>query len=531
MYFEGGRKSNKMPTITGISRHQISFSSLEDYITKDNEVRFIDAFVDKLDIKQLGIQTLVQDEKKKSGRPSFEDSLFLKLYLYAYLNGLRSSRRLEKETQRNIELQWLLKGLCPNYHSIADFRKINASALQNLFKLFVFFLKEAGLIGGSVIAVDGTKIRGSNSKKNNYNTKKIERHLAYIEEKTKQYLAQLDAADKEEDHAQSIAVADVEDKLAKLKTHKIKYEQLAQQLEESKEPQVSTTDPDARALLVRGVVVEVGYNVQAAVDAEHSLVVATHTINRNDKNALYNISKEAKENISTEALTVIADKGYHTGKELQACQAADIDTIVARQEIVNSNDKGTQSEYLIQHFKYNKETDTYTCPQGETLHTTGKWHNKKRSEDISYQFKKYRTTACNTCPVKHLCTGRHDGRRELERSEYAEAVERNKHNYDTHPQLYRRRQEINEHIFGTIKRQWNLYYTNLRGLEKVNGELALIMTVYNMKRTKNILGFDKLMEILKNWTPKYPGGTVFYKNRLYISPFKPFRFLQQNIAA
>ncbi len=277
--------------------------------------------------------------------------------------------------------------------------------------------------------------------------------------------------------------------------------------------------------------VEVGYNVQAAVDAAHSLVVATHTINRNDKNALYDISNEAKENISAEALTVIADKGYHTGKELQACQQAGIDTLVARQEIVNSNQGGTQPEYMIQHFKYKKESDTYTCPQGETLSTTGKWHNKKRSEDISCQFKKYRTTACNTCPIKHLCTGRHDGRREIERSEYAEAVERNKYNYESNPQLYRRRQEINEHIFGTIKRQWNLYYTNLRGLEKVNGELALIMTVYNMKRSKNILGFAKLMEILKNWTPKYPGGACFSKKRLQISHFKPLYFLRQNIAA
>lgn len=520
-----------MPIIIGIHREQISFSSLESQISKDNEVRFIDAFVDKLDLKQIGIQSLVQNEKKKAGRASFEDSLFLKLYLYAYLNGLRSSRRLEKETQRNIELQWLLKGLCPNYHSISDFRKINASALQNLFKLFVMFLKEAGLIGGSVIAVDGTKIRGNNSKKNNYNAKKIERHLAYIEEKTKQYLHQLDEVDKEEDDAQSIAVKYVADKLERLKTHKIKYEQLSKHLEESKDPQVSTTDPDARALLVRGVVVEVGYNVQAAVDAEHSLVVATHTINRNDKNALYDISSEAKENIAVEKLTVIADKGYHTGKELQACQNVGIETLVARQEIVNSNEKGTQPDYLIQHFKYNKEDDIYTCPQGEALHTTGKWHIKKRSEDISYQFKKYRTTACNTCLVKHLCTGRHDGRREIERSEYAEAVERNKGNYESNPQLYRRRQEINEHIFGTIKRQWNLYYTNLRGLEKVNGELALIMTVYNIKRTKNILGFDKLMEILKNWSPKYPGGTFSTQIRLEISPFKPLYYFQQNMAA
>lgn len=519
-----------MPIINGFDRSQITFSSLEDSIAADNEVRFIDAFVDKLDLKQLGVQSLTQTEKQKAGRASFSEALFLKLYLYGYLNGLRSSRRLEREAVRNIEMQWLLQGLRPNYHSIADFRKINAAALKNLFKLFVLFLKDAGLVGGKIMAVDGTKIRGNNSKKNNYNPKKIERHLSYIEEKTNQYLQQLEATDQEENQA-TIAIEQVKAKLEKLKTHKIKYEQIQQALETSDEPQVSTTDPDARALLVRGVVVEVGYNVQAAVDAQHSLVIGTHTINRNDKNALFTISLEAKENIEQEEITVLADKGYHTAKELQACQDAGIGTIVARQELVNSNEKGTQPEYMVQHFIYNKETDTYTCPAGQTLHTTGKLHSKKRDRDISYSFKKYRTSACNTCPVKHLCTGRHDGRREIERSEYAEAVEKNKANYEANGQLYRKRQEINEHIFGTIKRQWNLYYTNLRGLEKVNGELALIMTVYNMKRARNILGYELLMENLQNWTPKYPGGLCAAEKRLRRLQFKPRYFLLCNLAA
>ena len=520
-----------MPTILGLDRFQITFSTLEDAISADNEVRFIDAFVEKLDLKKLEIKSLCQTEKQKAGRASFEDALFLKLYLYGYLNGIRSSRRLEKEAIRNVELQWLLKGLQPNYHSIADFRKINPNALKNLFKLFVLFLKDAGLIGGQLMAVDGTKIRGNNSKKNNYNAKKIERHLAYIETKTEEYLQLLETADQDENTASGIQITEVAAKLERLKEHKIKYENLKQQIEESGEPQISTTDPDARALLVRGVVVEVGYNVQAAVDAEHSLVIGTHTINRNDKNALYDISKEAKENVEEETITVLADKGYHTGKELQACQKENIDTIVARQEIVNSNEKGTQPEYMVQHFVYDKNTDTYQCPQGQTLSTTGKLHNKKRDKDVSYLFKKYRTSACNTCPVKHLCTGRHDGRREIERSEYAEAVERNKANYEANKALYRKRQEINEHIFGTIKRQWNLHYTNLRGLEKVNGELALIMTVYNMKRSKNILGFEKLMEFLQNWTPKYPGGTCFAQNRVHLSLIKPLYFLQKKIAA
>lgn len=351
-----------MPIINGLDRHQLTFSSLEATIATDNDVRFIDAFVDKLDLQQLGVRSLTSSDKKKEGRSSFSDSLFLKLYLYAYLNGIRSSRKLEREAIRNIELQWLLQGLHPNYHSIADFRKINAKALQNLFKLFVSFLKDAGLVGGKVIAVDGTKIRGNNSKKNNYNPKKIQRHLDYIAQKSKALLEEFEQTDACEDEA--ISLGDVQEKLARLQQHKIKYEVLQDQLAQSQEPQVSTTDPDARALLVRGVVVEVGYNVQAAVDQEHKLVVATHTINRNDKNALYAISKEAKDNIEAKELTVLADKGYHTGKELQACQEAAIDTIVARQELVNSNAKGTQPDYMVQHFVYDEASDTYTCPAG-----------------------------------------------------------------------------------------------------------------------------------------------------------------------
>ena len=518
-----------MPIINGLDRHQLTFSSLEATIATDNDVRFIDAFVDKLDLQQLGVRSLTSSDKKKEGRSSFSDALFLKLYLYAYLNGIRSSRKLEREAIRNIELQWLLQGLHPNYHSIADFRKINAKALQNLFKLFVSFLKDAGLVGGKVIAVDGTKIRGNNSKKNNYNPKKIQRHLDYIAQKSKALLEEFEQTDACEDEA--ISLGNVQEKLARLQQHKIKYEVLQDQLAQSQEPQVSTTDPDARALLVRGVVVEVGYNVQAAVDQEHKLVVATHTINRNDKNALYAISKEAKDNIEAKELTVLADKGYHTGKELKACQEAGIDTIVAQQEVVNSNDKGTKPAYMVQHFVYDEMSDTYTCPAGQTLRTTGKLHCKKRSEDISYQFKKYRTGACQSCAVQHLCTGRRDGRREIERSEYAAYVEKNKENYESNPALYRQRQEINEHIFGTLKRQWNLYYTNLRGLKKVNGEVALIMLVYNMKRVRNILGFDNLMEKLHQWTPKYPGGTIFIQKRHHVLRYKPFIFREEKICA
>jgi hypothetical protein len=298
----------------------------------------------------------------------------MKLYLYGYLNGIRSSRKLARECMRNIEVQWLPGKLSPNYHSIADFRKDNPRPLRHMFKLFVQFLKEAELIGGKHIAIDGTKVRASNSKRNNCNPRKIERHLKYIEEQTEQYLQQLEQNDKEEQASELIT--DVKQKSERLKTQKIKYEALRDTLEASGEPQLSTTDPDARALLVQGQVVEVCYNVQTAVDDKHKLIVATHSINRNDRNALTNIALEAKQNLNEQHITVISDKGYPNGRVLQQCKEQNISTIVAQQVIVNSNNKGTTPEYLVTQFIYNQADDTYTCPQGKILRTQGTWHRK-----------------------------------------------------------------------------------------------------------------------------------------------------------
>lgn len=414
--------SLNMPIITSKNRTQIEFKSLEDFIEKDNTVRFIDAFVEKLELDKL---SFITKTVKVEGRPSYTNELFLKVYFYGYLNGIRSSRKLAKECVRNIEMQRLCNGLTPNYHSIADFRKVNSTALRNTFKLFVSFLKSADLVSCQTIAIDGTKARAHNSKKNNYNQKKIDRHFAYIEEKTNQYLKELDEADKYE---QSEKIKNIEEKLEKIKTQRIKYDTIQEQLNHSNEPQISTTDADARALLIHGQVVEVSYNTQAAVDDKYKLVVATQTINRNDRNALSNISIEAQQNLNKKELTLLADKGYNNAKEIQTCQNQGLTTIVAQQEIVNSNDKGTTKEYLVTNFIYNKETDTYICPQNQTLTTTGTWHVKKR-DNGSHQFKKYRTTVCKTCPVKSLCTAKADGRREIERSEFAEATELNTKNY------------------------------------------------------------------------------------------------------
>ena len=514
-----------MDFITPQNRHQITFSSLEDKITADNPVRFLEAFVEHLELDKLNF---IVPTLKTEGRPRYAAKLYLKIYLYGYLNGLRSSRKLERECVRNIELQWLCGSLVPNYHSIADFRKENSVALQSTFKLFVLFLKDAALVSGDVVAIDGTKIRAHNSKKNNYSQKKIDRHFAYIEEKTKEYLDQLDQNDKNED---PVVINDIAKKIAHLQQNKIKYTLLEKGLAASGEPQISTTDKDARALLVQGQVVEVCYNVQTAVDKKHKLIVATHTINRNDRNALSAIAIEAKANLGVDTLLTINDKGYHNGKEIQTCKDNNITTIVAQQEIVNTNTKGTTPEYLVTQFKYDKQTDTYQCPEGQILKTTGTWHKKTRDNKNSHLFKKYRTPACKTCPVKHLCTGKEKGGREIDRSEFAEAVEENAQRYKNNKALYRERQEINEHIFGTIKRKWGYYYTNLKGLEKVNGEMAMIMLIYNIKRCMNILGISDLINKLKKWQPNYEGIVQFILKHTHFKPFYRMIIMRKEITS
>lgn len=502
-----------MQHIQGISRYQLQMSSLEDKITADNPVRFIEAFVNHIDPLKIGFQPKIL---KTEGRPNFRIEIFLKLYLYGYLNGVRSSRRLEKECFRNIEVQWLLEDIRPNYHSISDFRKDNPKALKQLFKLFVSFLKDAELIAGETIAIDGTKSRAHNSKKANYNQKKIDKHKAYIDAKSQEYLDQLEQNDIQEN---PVAIKNIQQKIERLKQNKIKYELLEEELKNSGEPQISTTDADARALLVQGQVVEVSYNIQAAVDSKHNLVVATHTINRNDKNALAAIALEVKENLALETFTVLVDKGYHNGRELHTCQQNNITTIVAVPEQGKSNENGTQPGYFVSNFTYNKEENTYTCPQGQILTTTGRWHKKTgRTEESGYMFQKYRTAACKTCLVKDQCTSRKGGR-EIDRSQYATAVEENHQRYKENAQLYRKRQEINEHIFGTIKRKWGYNYTDLIGLEKVNGEHSLIMLVYNIKRSINILGVTDLIAKLQAWNTPYKRKAWLFTKTIYLKLF------------
>lgn len=287
-----------MQFIQGDNRYQTFFMTLEEQVSADNAVRLMDAFVDKLDLQKLGfINTICKTE----GRPPYAPAMILKLYLYGYLNKIRSSRKLEKECGRNIELQWLLQNLQPNYHTIADFRKVHVVPLQSMFRLYVQFLGDAGLLGKTTIGIDGSKFKAVNCRKNNYNQKKIDKHQQFIEDKTAKYLQELDELDKQENTTASDELQIKKEKitqgLAKLKERTIKYDTLQQQLNDTEDKQISTTDPDSRSIIIVKNIVEVAYNIQNAVDDKYNLIVHTQATNTNDGKALHNAATQAKQNV------------------------------------------------------------------------------------------------------------------------------------------------------------------------------------------------------------------------------------------
>ena len=519
-----------MQYIQGTNRHQTYFTALEQQVAGNNPVRIVDVFVDKLDLEKLGLNSNLA---KSEGRPPYATQLLLKLYLYGYLNRIRSSRKLEQECHRNVELRWLMQELVPNYHTIADFRKNHSDALKNLFKLYVHFLDELNLLGKETIAVDGSKFRAVNSKKNNYNQKKIDKHQAMIEQKAGSYLKELDELDRNEtdDGGPCYRKEEVEAALQRLVERKINYDELQQQLDNTEEKQISTTDAESRAVIINKNIVEVAYNIQTAVDARHSFFVHAEATNTNDGKALHRAALQAKENMDLKKedwIDLLSDKGYHTGAELHGCHEDNIETFVAFKE--QPSVKHLQKEFLSTQFVYNKEADSYTCPAGQTLTTLNTWHYKRGDAgETSYRFKTYRTDGCKSCSLKKHCTKLN--KRIVHRSEYQDAVDRNNENIRQNPDYYKRRQSICEHPFGTIKRQWGYTYTLMKGLQKVNGEMNLIMVVYNIKRTLSLLGFEKMLIAISNWIPDYKKVFSFIQQ----APYKRFlsfiikqRFFERN---
>jgi hypothetical protein len=366
-------------------------------------------------------------------------------------------------------------------------------------------MDDLNLLGKKTIAIDGSKFRAVNSRKNNYNQKKIDKHQSMVEEKADSYLKELDELDNDEadDISPSYRKEEVEAALQRLIERKIKYDDLQQQLDNTEEKQISTSDAQSRAIIINRNIVEVAYNTQCGMDAKHCLIVHAEATNTNDGKALHRASVQAKENMGLkkgDPLDELSDKGYHTGAELQQCHDDNIETFTAFKE--QPSVKHLQKEFLSEQFVYNKEADSYTCPAAQTLTSPGTWHHKKGDAgETSYQFKTYRTEGCKNCLLKVHCTKL--PKRIIHRSEYQDAVDRNNENIRQNPDYYKRRQSICEHPFGTIKRQWGYTYTLVKGLQKVNGEMNLIMLVYNIKRTLSIVGFTKMLQAIQNWKPDY----------------------------
>jgi len=471
----------------GENRDQMFMLSLESAIAADVIVRVVDVFVDVIDLKSFGFAHV---ECQEEGRPPYHPSVLLKLYLYGYHYGIRTTRKLEREAQTNIEAMWLLSGLRPKYKTIADFRKNHSKAFREVFRRFVCLLKEWNLIEGETVAIDSFKIRGSNSLKNNFNESKLKRHLDYIENQIKEYEALLDANDKEEDKKE------LEKKIEERKEKQAKYEQIKTELENSGEEQISLTDPDSRSVILHKNIINVGYNIQASSDEKHKLLVEFDTGDVNDTHALSPIAIQTKELLQIDHLNALADKGYHTGEELEQCQKNDITTYVSP-KAPSTKDIGL---YPITSFIYDTKQDIYICPQGNAMHTKGTWHqhsDNRRSGKGAYRFQRYTTPACKTCKSRHLCTKSKTNGRYIDRSEYAEIIEANARRVNDNPDYYRKRQQITEHMFGTLKRQRGFTHALVRGKTKVLGEVGLMFIGYNLTRCATIIGIKNLIKALR----------------------------------
>jgi transposase len=492
-----------MPIQKGESRNQLEIYSLESIVAEDSEVRVIDLFLDLVDFDELGFE---DKGRSHEGRPAFAADVLLGIYIYGYLNEIRSSRKLARACQRNVELWWLTGKQMPKYKTIADFRKNNSEALNKLFGQFRSFCKGLGLYGGKTIAIDGSKFRGQNSKKNNFNAGKIARQLDYIEQKRADYIEALNHEDQAE------GSKDIKNRLGELDQRQQKYERLEAELEQSGDTQISTSDPDCRALPLHMNIVEVGYNVQTSVDAKHNLIVDYEVTNEKDDYALSEMGSRALEvmyELDDEPLTILADKGYHTAEELDKCEEIGLDTLVAPKEQSKSNSKG----YTAERFTYDEVEDAYTCPAGKKLKTSGKWHIYGGKNRKPRKVKRYsrRYLECKDCPHFERCVPpgarKQKHGKTLLRSNHAGAVERNKKRVKERKEEYRRRQAIVEAYqrgpftplmrVGTIKRQWGYSYTLLKGKKKVQSEFSLIYLCYNLRRIIKILGLEGVKEALK----------------------------------
>jgi transposase len=474
-----------MSHIAGASREQqVLFPEvLDDYIAEENPVRFIDAFVDSLDLDALGFRRV---QPAATGRPAYHPGDILKLYIYGYMNRLRSSRRLEQEAHRNVELLWLLRKLHPDFKTIADFRKDNAKAFKQVFRAFALLCKEWELFGQELVAIDGTKFKAVNSKRRNFTKAKLTETLQRIDAYIEQYLHDLDTADAEEAECQKPTAEALREKIRQLRERKGRYEGLMREMERTGQSQVSLTDPDSRAM-PKSPKVDVGYNAQVAVDDKHQLFVVQEVTNAvTDVEQLSGIAIQAKEALEVERIKVVADMGYYHGEELKACEEAGIEPYVAK-PLTSAN--RTLGLYGKEQFTYEPEHDCYRCPAGQAL--TFRFATVELGRHIRY----YATTACRACTLKERCT-RNKGGRRITRWVHEHILEQLQQRVEANPALMKRRKQIVEHPFGTIKHWHDQGYFLMKGLEKVRAEFSLSTLAYNLRRVVTILGVPHMLRAL-----------------------------------
>jgi transposase len=457
---------------------------LDDYLGDDNPVRAIDVFVDELDLAKLGFGGV---EPEATGRPAYHPATLLKIYVYGYLNRVQSSRRLERECQRNIELVWLTGRLMPDFKTVADFRKDNGEAIRKVCREFVVLCRRLELFSETSVAIDGSKFKAVNARDRNFTQAKMQRRLEQIDESIARYLSQLDSADRQGPTVPEAKITRLNEKIATLRQEIQRLNALNAQMMQTEDKQISLTDPDARSMATsgRGSGI-VGYNVQVAVDTKHHLIV-THEVTNvgTDRSQLAHVAKETKVMLELENLDVVADRGYFNSEEILACEKAGITVTLPKPMTSNSKAEG---RFGKQDFRYVAEEDIYICPAGEKLayHYT--------TEENGLVLRRYWTNACQSCAIKHSCTTAKE--RRITRWEHEHILEAVQRRLDEHPEKMRQRRETVEHPFGTIKSWMGSTHFQMKTLKHVGTEMALHVLAYNMKRVMKILGVGGLMEAI-----------------------------------
>lgn len=459
---------------------------LEDWISEDNPVRVVDVFVDELDLGGLGFDRVAP---RATGRPSYHPSVLLKLYIYGYLNRVQSSRRLERESGRNVEVMWLTGRLTPDHKTIANFRKDNGPAIRKVCSQLVALCRQLNLFADASVAIDGSKFKAVNTRDKNFTRAKMKRRMEQIEESVDRYLHQLDSADRQEpSRARETKTTRLQDKIATLKDEMQRLGRLEARMLTEPGQQISLTDPDARSMATSGRGSGmVGYNVQSAVDTTHHLIVAHEVTNvGTDRSQLSAIAKETKAVLETDALNVVADRGYFSSLEILACDQDSITVTLPKPMTSSGRVKG---RFVKQDFRYVADEDVYVCPADETL----VYHYTNVEKGLT--LRRYWTNACYTCALKGQCTTGKE--RRITRWEHEHILEAVQQRLDEHPEKMKQRRETVEHPFGTIKSWMGYTHFQMKTLKHVGTEMALHVLAYNLKRVMKIMGIAPLMAAMR----------------------------------